>query len=98
MPFYNDFPPPSRPRRVEGGISVRSRRGAIGETWWSKRFITVLESFGMGSRLTRGRAYARSGQVLDLSVNAGSVVARVQGSRRTPYQVRIELNPIRIRD
>jgi uncharacterized Zn finger protein len=94
MPSYGGYPPPSRPRRVEGGMRVRSRRGAIGETWWSQRFIGVLESFGMGSRLTRGRAYARSGQVLDVAVAAGSVVATVQGSRRTPYRVLVKLKVV----
>jgi len=85
------FPPKSRPRTVSGGITARSRRGAIGETWWSRRFVEVLESLQMGGRLTRGRSYARSGQVLDLEVAAGSVAARVQGSRRAPYDVWIEL-------
>ncbi|HEY4724423.1 MAG TPA: hypothetical protein VIJ13_00375, partial [Actinomycetota bacterium] len=60
------YPPPSRPRPVEGGLKARSRRGAIGETWWSRRFIDLLESFRLGGRLDRGRRYARAGQVLDL--------------------------------
>jgi uncharacterized Zn finger protein len=97
MAFYDDFPRPSRPRKVEGGIQTRSRRGAIGETWWSQRFIEVLTSFGMGSRLTRGRSYARSGQVLDVHVAAGSVAATVQGSRAKPYRVRIKLSTIKPR-
>jgi uncharacterized Zn finger protein len=84
------YPPPSRPRRVEGGLKARSRRGAIGETWWSRRFIDVLESFRLGGRLDRGRRYARAGQVLDLQVAAGLVSARVQGSRVRPYRVRLE--------
>ena len=46
---------PSRPLPVEGGIAARSKRGAIGDTWWSQRFIELLESFGVGSRLQRGR-------------------------------------------
>ena len=50
--------------RVEGGLKARSTRGAIGESWWSKRFLAVLESFALGTRLTRGRNYARAGQVL----------------------------------
>jgi uncharacterized Zn finger protein len=83
--------PPSRPRRVEGGIKARSRRGQIGESWWSGRFIAILESLGMGPRLGRGRAYARAGQVLDLRVAAGAVSARVQGSRVQPYRVSIGL-------
>lgn len=80
---------PSRPLPVEGGIAARSKRGAIGDTWWSQRFITLLESFGVGSRLQRGRNYARRGQVVELEVEPGVVIAKVQGSRYTPYRVRI---------
>jgi uncharacterized Zn finger protein len=80
-----------RPLRVEGGLKARSERGAIGESWWSKRFLAVLESFALGSRLTRGRNYARKGQVLSLDVEPGAVIASVQGSRPQPYRVRIGL-------
>lgn len=84
-PFF----PPSSPRKVEGGVKARSVRGAIGTTWWSGRFIEVLESLGVGARLQRGRSYARRGQVISLDIEAGAVVARVQGSRARPYRVRI---------
>ena len=70
---------------------ARSARGAIGEHWWSRRFLEVLESFALGSRLTRGKNYARRGQVISLEVAPGVVTARVQGSRRTPYKVSISL-------
>ena len=80
---------PSKPLPVQGGITARSKRGAIGETWWSQRFIALLESFGVGSRLQRGRNYARRGQVIELDVEPGIVIAKVQGSRYTPYRVRI---------
>jgi uncharacterized Zn finger protein len=83
--------PFGRTRRVEGGLRARSARGQIGESWWSKRFLAVLESFALGSRLTRGRSYARAGQVLSLSVAPGLVKATVQGSRPKPYDVRIGL-------
>jgi uncharacterized Zn finger protein len=86
--------PPARPRRVEGGIRARSKRGAIGEQWWSRRFISVLESYGMSGRLARGRSYARAGQVLDFELSQGKVTARVQGSRVRPYQVRIGVLPL----
>src|SRR5690348_401305 len=82
--------PPARPIRVDGGIRARSKRGAIGEQWWSRRFISVLESYGMSGRLARGRSYARAGQVLDFALTQGKVTARVQGSRVRPYQVRSE--------
>jgi uncharacterized Zn finger protein len=80
-----------KPLRVEGGLRAQSTRGAIGETWWSKRFLAVLESFALGSRLTRGRNYARAGQVLALSIEPGEVAATVQGSRPDPYLVTIRL-------
>ncbi|MBT0769366.1 SWIM zinc finger family protein [Kineosporia sp. J2-2] len=86
-----DFSRYGRPLPVENGLSARSTRGGIGEQWWSRRFIGVLESFVLGTRLTRGRAYARKGQVISIEVEAGTVSAEVQGSRVTPYRVRIGL-------
>ena len=82
---------PSRPLAVEGGLRARSTRGAIGQTWWSGRFIAVLEAIIVGGRLDRGRHYARRGQVLSMEVTAGLVSALVQGSRVQPYRVRIGL-------
>jgi uncharacterized Zn finger protein len=85
----NYYPPPAPPRPVKDGLKAKSRHGAIGETWWSQRFIAVLERFHEGPRLARGRAYARRGQVMDMDVGLGEVTARVQGSRPRPYHVRI---------
>jgi len=82
------------PIAVEGGVKARSKRGAIGEQWWSRRFISVLESYGMSGRLARGRSYARAGQVLDFELAQGKVTARVQGSRVRPYDVRIGVLPL----
>lgn len=92
------FPPTSRARPVGGGLRARSQRGEIGESWWSKRFLDVLESFDYGQRLARGRTYARHGQVMDLAIEPGEVRAAVQGSRVRPYQVRITLPPLSDRD
>ena len=84
----------SGPIAVEGGVKARSKRGAIGEQWWSRRFIAVLESFGMTGRLQRGRSYARRGQVLEFKLATGMVAARVQGSRPSPYKVTITVLPL----
>ena len=81
---------PSQPIAVQGGLQAHSRRGRIGDTWWSQRFIAVLESFGLGSRLQRGKRYARAGQVLHMEIAPGRVTAAVQGSRVKPYRVVIE--------
>ena len=83
------YPPAKPPRPVKDGLQAKSKRGAIGETWWSHRFIEVLEDFHEGPRLVRGRAYARRGQVIAMDVDAGEVTARVQGSRARPYSVSI---------
>ncbi len=91
---YRDYYPPSRPRPAKGGIKARSQRGRFAASWWGQRWITVLESFGLGTRLTRGRSYARSGQVVRLEIKEGAVDARVQGSRADPYTVDIGLKRI----
>jgi uncharacterized Zn finger protein len=82
---------PAKPIPVEGGLTTRSRRGAIGETWWSKRFLAAVESSLPGGRSARGKSYARQGQVVDLAVGAGVIQARVQGTRSTPYRVRLAM-------
>src|SRR3984893_6907511 len=84
----------SAPIAVEGGIKAKSKRGAIGEQWWSRRFIAVLESYGMSGRLQRGRSYARRGQVMEFTLASGTVTARVQGSRPQPYRVAITVRPL----
>ncbi len=82
---------PSTPLPVEDGIATSKKRGAMAAEWWSQRFVEVLESYGMGARMQRGRRYARAGQVMTLEVEAGLVAAQVQGSRRSPYLVSIRL-------
>lgn len=81
--------PESVPLPAEGGLATSKQRGAIAATWWSRRFVDVLESYGLGTRMKRGRRYARAGQVLSFDVQPGVLVAQVQGSRRTPYVVTV---------
>jgi uncharacterized Zn finger protein len=83
--------PASVPLPAEGGIATSKQRGAMAATWWSRRFVQVLESYGLGARMQRGRRYARSGQVLGVQVKPGTVAAQVQGSRRTPYLVTVTM-------
>jgi uncharacterized Zn finger protein len=89
-PWYPRYPE-SKPRKAKDGIAARSRKGRIGESWWSGRFIRALETAAISTRLSRGRSYARSGQVMDLDIGPGRVTARVQGSRARPYAVRIDI-------
>jgi len=91
---YVPFREYGAPIPVDGGVRAKSKRGAIGEQWWSQRFISVLESYGMSGRLQRGRNYARKGQVIEFELTQGRVTARVQGSRPHPYNVTIGVLPL----
>lgn len=88
-PFWWRDEERSGPRRVEGGIAISRTRGSVARTWWSGRFLAMVESAGVGGRLSRGKTYARAGQIVSLDVDAGGAVAQVQGSRPKPYKARI---------
>ena len=82
---------PAKPKEVKGGIKAQSKRGAFAANWWGKRWIEILESFNIGARLQRGRAYARKGQVASLKIESGRVTAKVQGSSSSPYRIEINM-------
>jgi hypothetical protein len=86
--------PESVPLPVEDGLATSKRRGAMADQWWSKRFADVLDSYGLGARMRRGRRYARQGQVMTLQVDAGLIAAQVQGTRPTPYLVSVRLSEV----
>src|SRR5262245_37143350 len=93
-PWYDDEYPRPKPRRPADGIRAQTGRGAFGKSWWASRWIAALERLVDSARLQRGRSYARSGQVLNLAIAPGGVSSRVQGSRATPYRVKIEVAPL----
>ena len=67
----------------------------IASTWWGKAWNKNLESYAdYSNRITRGRSYVRSGAVLDLKLKKGHISAFVQGSRKSPYEVTISIDPI----
>jgi uncharacterized Zn finger protein len=68
---------------------LTSRRGAVGDTWWGRRFIDAMEKGGDQARLARGRSYARNGRVQWVLVEKDGLVARVIGS--AVYQVVVSL-------
>ena len=95
--YYDHYWPSyeaTRPIAVEDGIKAQSQRGAFVKNWWADRWIKALTRLMDSGRLNRGRSYARRGQVLEIDIQSGTVEARVQGSRRTPYKVSIELQPL----
>ncbi len=88
---WGGYPPPSRPIRTQGGIKLQANHQ---QNWWAKRWLAMLDQLGIGSRLARGRSYARNGQVMDLTILAGQVSALVQGSQLQPYRVTLVMQPL----
>jgi len=85
---------PNRPIQPSEGIRAKSRSGKFVANWWATRWIAALKEWMDSGRLSRGRSYARRGQVLEIEIEPGHIAARVQGSRLSPYQVDIHLNPL----
>ncbi|MGI9333904.1 MAG: SWIM zinc finger family protein, partial [Gammaproteobacteria bacterium] len=83
-----------RARRGRTGVRGRLRRGRRTRSWWTRRWVDTIESFDIGSRLNRGRNYARRGHVNNLIIQRGRVSAQVQGSRPDPYDVRIKVRTL----
>ncbi|MCE5201537.1 MAG: SWIM zinc finger family protein [Synergistaceae bacterium] len=79
-----------KPRATRGGIKSRTLRGRSHRSnWWSGRWMEILEEFIDTGRLTRGKSYARKGQVVDIEIEPGLVSASVQGTRKKPYQIKL---------
>lgn len=67
----------------------------IAKSWWGQAWCRNLEQYAdFESRLDRGMRYVRTGAVLDLKIQKGKVLAKVQGSRKAPYKVEIRISPL----
>ena len=67
----------------------------IAKTWWGEAWCENLERYAdYESRLDRGKRYVRTGAVIDLKIQKGKILARVQGTRKTPYKVEIRISPL----
>lgn len=84
-----------RSRRRGPGVPRTAGRRRFGASWWGAAWVEALEQRAAldPNRLPRGRTYARSGAVGELTLAPGDVRAEVQGSRRVPYQVRVRVRP-----
>jgi uncharacterized Zn finger protein len=66
----------------------------IARTFWGKAWCENLESYAdFAYRLERGRSYVRAGAVVDLTIAAGKIEARVSGSEL--YEISISIARLR---
>lgn len=91
---YDYYYKPTKPKEAKDGIKARSKRGSFAKNWWAQRWISALERLVDSGRLSRGRSYARKGQVLSIDESKNGITARVQGSRKTPYKITIQIAPL----
>lgn len=74
-------------------VTIKGRN--IASTWWGKAWCDNLEQYAdYESRLGRGKRYVRNGSVIDLKIQKGKILARVQGTRKTPYKIEIRISPL----
>jgi uncharacterized Zn finger protein len=78
----------AKPRvAVQGGVSV-AKPGRVSDPD-ALELLAAAEMETKPSILSRGRTYARAGQVLNVETDGDSFTASIQGSDRTPYQVEL---------
>ncbi len=63
----------------------------FGHTWWGRRWLESLAHIDYENRLPRGKRYARNRSVRSIDVNGPEIQAKVQGTRPSPYTVKLTL-------
>lgn len=90
--------PPDRrsetPRRVRHGIRLHGDLDELRRETIAGRWLEILERSFTAAAWQEGLEYARAGQIAQLSVGGGAVVAAVQGRRSQPYDTRIGIEPL----
>lgn len=80
--------PPRKPRYA-AGIRLQDARGTASRSWWAKRWLDSISSKTLGGRFGRGRAYAMTGQIVNITESTSRIDADVLGVRPDPYHVAI---------
>ena len=66
-------------------------RKQYGTTWWGKQWLNALTGIDHANRLPRGKTYANRGAAYDIEIDANKITAKVVGTQRTPYQVKLSI-------
>ena len=63
----------------------------FGNTWWGNYWLRSLTHIDYANRIPRGASYARAGYVVDIKINKNVILAKVRGSRPSPYKEKITI-------
>ncbi|MEM1184086.1 MAG: hypothetical protein AAGI53_03695 [Planctomycetota bacterium] len=80
-----------KPKRVRGGVKLKTAEGEAIGNWVSQRIMRVIEAAADGEVLREGLEYARLGQTKKLDITEDGIEASVQGRMTRPYTVTVKL-------
>ncbi|MEA3317772.1 MAG: hypothetical protein U9R54_07425, partial [Bacteroidota bacterium] len=63
----------------------------FGKTWWGEQWLNSLSNIDFSNRLPRGKSYARNDYVKSIKINKNIINAKVRGSQRNPYNIKITI-------
>jgi len=80
--------------RMASDEPVRALRAPVARNWWASRWARSLTGVLDAARLTKARSYVRRGQVVDLDIQVGLILASVLNGGNMPQRVRIEVKTL----
>jgi uncharacterized Zn finger protein len=82
-----------------GAITTQLGQQGLGQQpWWVEQWMELINSYRYKKRLERAWDYARSGNVLSIRFEGRRVHARVQGTEKDPYKVKLWLDVLNDED
>lgn len=83
-----------RPRRVRGGVRLDAKGFPERLSPLAQRFLAILAPMGTPEAWVEGMEYASKGQTRQMAIEAGKIVASVQGRRFRAYRTIINTKPL----
>ena len=84
---------------VTPAITTQLGQDGLGQQpWWVEQWMELINSYRYKKRLERAWDYARSGNVLSIRFEGRRVHARVQGTEKDPYKVKLWLDVLNDED
>ena len=71
---------------------------SYGTTWWGKEWLASLTKIDYANRIPRGKSYANTGKVLDLTITDNVISAKVKGHYASSYRITIKVPQVSAKD
>ncbi len=68
------------------------KEGLGNQSWWVEQWMELINSYRFKKRLERAWVYAKEGNVLSIRFEGRRIHARVQGTEKEPYKVKLWLD------